>query len=33
MLYYIVPLHVGGALFNTAFRGTNMFRRMSIFKH
>ncbi len=32
LLYYIVPLHVGGVLFNTVFRGTNMFKRMSVFK-
>jgi cytochrome b561 len=32
LLYYIIPLHIGGTLFNTFFRGTNMFRRMSIFK-
>jgi cytochrome b561 len=32
LLYYLIPLHIGGTLFNTFFRGTNMFRRMSIFK-
>jgi cytochrome b561 len=32
LLYYIVPLHIGGVFFNTFFRGANMFKRMSIFK-
>lgn len=32
LLYYLVPLHVGGAVFNAAFRG-GIFHRMTIFKH